>query len=196
MITPLPNEPELLKQCAGGDTGAFGQLVTHYEDVTFNMVYRMVGNREDARDVTQEVFIKAFRRIGSFESRSSFVTWLYSIAFNQSISHRRRMGAKSRAGSVQMSVLDGADDGAKFQPAAGGPAPDGRMLSAETRQEIENAIDKLDDDHRAVVILRDIEGLDYNSIGDVLGCSRGTIKSRLHRARLELRQRLKGLTVA
>ena len=161
MVSPLPSEPELLKRCAQGDTEEFGRLVTHYQDAIFNLVFRMIGNREDARDVTQEVFIKAFRRIRSFEGRSSFGTWLYSIAVNQSISERRRRSATSRAGQIQMSLLAGEKTESGYDPPGNGPAPD-----------------------------------DYSSISNVLGCSRGTVKSRLHRARLELRRKLQGLLIA
>ena len=193
MISPLQSETELLTRCAKGDTGAFGKLVSHYENAIFNLVYRMVGNRHDAENVTQEVFIKAFRNIRTFGGRSSFATWLYSIAANQSISERRRRSAKSRKGSVQMSALDGNDDGAVYDPPGDGPTPDAKLQASETHRQIEQAIAELDEDFRTVVVLRDIEELDYNTISDVLGCSRGTVKSRLHRARLELRQKLQGL---
>ena len=196
MISPLQSEGELLSRCAKGDTGAFGKLVTHYENAIFNLVYRMVGNRHDAENVTQEVFIKAFRKIRTFGGRSSFATWLYSIAANQSISERRRRSAKSRKGSVQMSVLDGNSDGAAYDPPGNGPAPDTKLQATETHRRIEQAIEELDENFRTVVVLRDIEELDYNTISDVLGCSRGTVKSRLHRARLELRQKLQGLLTA
>ena len=196
MIEPLPSEAELLKRCAKGDAGAFGKLVNHYENAIFNVVFRMVGNRHDAEDVTQEVFIRAFRKIRTFGGRSSFATWLYSIAANQSISERRRRSAKSRKGSVQMSVLDGNRNGAAYDPPGDGPAPDTKLHASETHRQIEQAIAGLDDDYRTVVVLRDIEELDYNTISDVLGCSRGTVKSRLHRARLELRHKLQGLLTA
>ena len=196
MIEPLPSEAELLTRCAKGDTGAFGKLVNHYENAVFNLVFRMVGNRHDAEDVTQEVFIRAFRKIRTFGGRSSFATWLYSIAANQSISERRRRSAKSRKGSVQMSVLDSNDNGTAYDPPGDGPAPDTKLQASETHRQIEQAIAELDDDFRTVVVLRDIEELDYSTISDVLGCSRGTVKSRLHRARLELRQKLQGLLTA
>ena len=195
MIGPHPNEPELLKRCGRGDADAFGRLVSHYENTVFNVALRMVGNRHDAEDVAQNVFIKAFRKIRSFGGRSSFATWLYSIAVNESISERRRRSAKSRKGAVQMSVLDG-NDGDPYDPPGDGPAPDGRMQAGETHRRIEQAIAELDEEYRGVVVLRDIEGLDYRAIGEVLGCSRGTVKSRLHRARLELRQKLRGLVTA
>jgi RNA polymerase sigma-70 factor (ECF subfamily) len=196
MVDPLPNEAELLGRCAEGDTAAFGTLMEHYQDAIFNLVYRMVGNREDAQDVTQEAFIKAFRRLGSFQGRAKFGTWMYSIAVNQAISHRRRQMAKSRAGRVQMSALDGSGDDATFDPAADGPEPDQRLHREELLRQIESAIDDLADDHRAVVLLRDMEGLDYARIGEVLGCSKGTVKSRLHRARLELRHKLSMILIA
>lgn len=193
MLEPLPNESELLDRCAKGDAGAFGQLVSHYENTIFNVVFRMIGRREDARDVTQEIFVKAFRKIRSFEGRSSFATWLYSIAVNRSLSERRRLAATLRRSEVQMSVFDNGETGSSYDPPGDEPAPDARLRSSETRRQIEQAVAKLDDDHRAVVVLRDIEGLDYESIGKVLGCSKGTVRSRLHRARVELREKLRPL---
>jgi RNA polymerase sigma-70 factor, ECF subfamily len=193
MVIPLPNEPELLKRCAKGNTEAFGALVSHYQDAIYNVAYRMLGHREDARDVTQEVFVKAFRKIRSFEARASFSTWLYSIALRQAINHRRHMGAQSRAGSVQMSSL-GCDAGEhRFDAADDGPSPDAPLLAVETQRQIEKAIERLSDDYRAAVVLRDVEGLGYERIADILGCSLSTVKSRLHRARLELRRTLKTL---
>jgi len=196
MISPLQGEAEVLRRSANGDTGAFGKLVSHYENAIFNLVFRMIGNRQDAEDVTQDVFVKAFRKIRSFGGRSSFATWIYSIAVNQSISERRRRSAKSRSGAVQMSVLGGDDCDAAYDPPGDGPAPDERLHASETQRQIERAIADLDDEYRTVVVLRDVEELDYNAISDVLGCSRGTVKSRLHRARLELRQKLRGLLTA
>ena len=193
MLEPLPNEPELLDRCAKGDAGAFGQLVTHYENTIFNLVFRMIGRREDARDVTQEVFVKAFRKIGSFEGRSSFATWLYSIAVNRSLSERRRLATTLRRNEVQMSALGNEEAGSPYDPPGNELAPDARLRSDETRRQVEQAVATLDDDHRAVVVLRDIEGLDYESIGTVLGCSKGTVRSRLHRARVELREKLRPL---
>jgi len=190
MLEPLPDEAELVKRCAKGDTEAFGRLVTHYEDAIFNLVFRMVGNREDARDVTQEVFIRAFRSIGLFEGRSRFGTWLYSIAVNQSITERRRRALASRTGEVPMSALARDDGEAAYDPAGEGPAPSDRLDSEETRRAVEEAIAELPEEHRAVVVLRDIHGLDYRGISEALRCSRGTVKSRLHRARAELKRKL------
>ncbi len=193
MVKPLPSEPELLRRCAKGDTAAFGTLVSHHQGAVFNLVLRMLGDRETARDATQEVFIKAFRKIRSFERRASFGTWLYSIAVNQCISERRRRTTRSRKSEVQMSALDSEQDNAAYDPPGDSPAPDDRLGADETRRQIEHALTELGHDCRTVVLLRDVEGLDYNSIAEVLGCSKGTVKSRLHRARLELRHKLRGL---
>ncbi|MFW6159441.1 MAG: RNA polymerase sigma factor [Planctomycetota bacterium] len=192
MVEPLPNEAEVVRESARGDGEAFGELVNHYQNAIFNLVVRMLGNREDARDVTQEVFLKAYRRLRSFKGRSRFATWLCSIAVNQSISERRKQSAASRRGGVPMSVLEG-DDGRSYDPPGDTAGPDESLQAEETMQQIEAAIDELSDDYRSVVVLRDIEGLDYRAISEALGCSRGTIKSRLHRARLQLRRTLQGL---
>ena len=193
MISPLPGETELLKRSAEGDADAFGPLARHYQGVIYNLALRMLGNAEDAADVTQEVFVNAFRKVRSFEARSSFATWLYAIGVNQARSHQRRQGVRARAGEVTMSSLEPKREEAAYDPPGDGPAPDERMRAQETRRQVERAIAELDHDHRAVVVLRDIEGLDYRAIAEALRWSVGTVKSRLHRARLELRQKLQGL---
>ena len=193
MIEPLPSEAELLRRSRRGDAEAFGKLVTHYQDAVYNVVIRMIRNPEDARELTQDVFLRAYRRIASFQGRSSLATWLYSIAVNHSISERRRRAAASRAPEIQMSALGGQDTDSAYDPPAAGPAPADRLNAAETHREIQRVLAELDDDYRSVIVLRDIEGLDYSAISDTLGCSRGTVKSRLHRARLQLRGKLRHL---
>ena len=170
MIAPLPDEAELVRQSAQGNADAFEKLVCHYQDTVYNLVLRMVGHREDARDVTQEVFIRAFRNIGGFDGRSRFITWLHSIAVNHAISERRKQAAAGRDGQFQMSAVAGED--APYDPPGASPEPDRRLQAEDARRQIERAIAELPDDYRAVVVLRDIEELDYQSIGETLNCSR------------------------
>ncbi len=191
MIAPLPNEAELVKQSARGNADAFGKLVSHYQDTVYNLVYRMMGHREDAMDITQEVFLRAFRNISGFEGRSRFITWLHSIAVNQAISGRRKQSAAGRAGQLQMSAI--ANEESAYDPPGAVCEPGQRLQADDVRRRIEQAIAELPDEYRAVVVLRDIQEMDYESIGEALSCSRGTVKSRLHRARLELRKKLRGL---
>lgn len=185
MLAPHPNEGELLERSRRGDGNAFGALVEHYQDAIYNLALRMTGNREDAGDVAQNVFLNAFRRVNSFEGRASVATWLYKIAVNESMSVHRRYSK-----SDHMS-LSGKDDDRPTDWPADSSAPDHRLEQADELRFVERALAELDDDHRAVILLRDMEGLDYSAIADVANCSVGTVKSRLHRARLELREKLR-----
>ena len=182
-------EDSLVAKAQRGDALAFGELVTRHQDALFNGICRMVGQREDAEDLAQEVFLKAYRHIARFEGRSSFYTWLYSIAINVVISHRRKLGSRRRQATFS---LDGGDD-RPFDVADDAATPDVASQHHELGERIEQAIAQLDDEHRNIVVLGDIEGFDYEEIGELLGCPQGTVKSRLHRARLALREQLKDL---
>jgi len=182
-------DDDLVAKAQRGDAAAFGELVNRHQDAVFNGICRMVGQREDAEDLAQEVFVKAFRSIARFEGRSSFYTWVYSIAVNVVISHRRKLGARRHQSTFS---LDGGD-GRPLDVADQTATPDVASQHHELGERIEQAIGQLDDEHRDIVVLRDIEGFDYETIGDMLGCPQGTVKSRLHRARLALREMLKDL---
>jgi RNA polymerase sigma-70 factor (ECF subfamily) len=179
-------EAQCIQRCKAGDHGAFGMLVMIYQDRVFNLCYRMCGSRADAEDLTQEAFMKALKSIASFDGRAGFYTWLYRIAVNLTLSNRRQF--PRRAASLDVVNEDGQSRAAEL------PARDSRpgraMEEREDAQMIEQALAALEDQHRAVIILRDMESLDYNQIADVLDIPAGTVKSRLHRARCALRELL------
>ncbi|HUT37552.1 MAG TPA: sigma-70 family RNA polymerase sigma factor [Planctomycetota bacterium] len=184
----------LVAEAQRGDVAAFGQLVERYQDALFNGVSRMVSQREDAEDLAQEAFVKAFRGIGAFEGRSSFYTWLYSIAFNVVVSHRRKVGSARHL--RPLSLHEGSeDDGRGHQVEDNAERPGAAIERRELRERLELAIADLADDYREVIVMRDIEGFGYQAIAEVLGCPEGTVKSRLHRARQALREQLKDLLV-
>jgi len=188
-----PADPELVRQVVGGDGAAFGPIVERYQDRLYNTVYRMVGSAEDARDLVQEVFIKAYENLASFKGTSSLYTWLFRIAVNASLSHRRKRKWVRRIGPP--------GDGGDGQPPSDCPDPGDtnparEMLAAETEATVQQALAQLDDEHRTVVVLRDIQHCDYREIADILGVPTGTVKSRLHRARLLLRDKLQPLRKA
>ncbi|HSW45562.1 MAG TPA: sigma-70 family RNA polymerase sigma factor [Phycisphaerae bacterium] len=194
---PVPFEEEaLVTQARAGDMAAFARLAGRYQDRVLNTCWRVCGRLEDAEDLAQETFLHAMEAIGSFHGRSRFFTWLYRIAVNLAIGHRRK-----QARSVRLS-LHGRDGQWLGDQAAGlvgrvssePQDPAGRLSAHETRQRLEQGLQKLDDDHRSIVVLRDIEGLDYEQIAEVLEIPAGTVKSRLHRARMELRRYMKPLT--
>jgi RNA polymerase sigma-70 factor (ECF subfamily) len=152
----------------------------------------MLRNREDALDVVQEAFTKAYQNLDRFKGESGFYTWVYRIAYNLCVDHQRR-----EAKQPQLS-LDANERGAAPPAAAGedGPRRDHpfeRARDAEIAQGVRDAIGDLTPDHRAVILLRELEGLSYAEISDVLGCPKGTVMSRLHYARRQLQARLRGL---
>lgn len=183
-----PDEAVLLRRSQRGDREAFGQLVIHYQNSLFNAVFRMCGNQDDAADIVQETFLKAFRAIRDFRGRAAFYTWLLQIAMNTTISQRRRDLVRKESKKLSLSPVG--EQASPVDPADKQPGPDSRAQQAEVGRRITEAIDQLDHEHRIVVVLKDIEGLGYEQIAQVLGCPRGTVKSRLHRARLELRAAL------
>ena len=191
MPDPEASDERLIAQAQRGEANAFGQLVERHQDALFNGICRMVSHREDAEDLAQESFVKAFRSIASFQGRSRFYTWLYSIAINVVISHRRKMASRRR--SAHVSLHEGPTGQPGIDVLDRSDPPEAATERREVGERIEQAIAELDDDYRTVVVLRDIEGFDYESIAQVLGCPQGTVKSRLHRARLALRELLKDM---
>ena len=185
----------LVERTRTGDMQAFGALVAKYQDRVFNMVYRMCGRREDAEELAQEAFLKALEKITQFRSQSSFYTWLFRIAANLVISHRRR------SGRIRFHTLDPSDSDGESQAgvltaqmaARREKSPAAAVASAETQLMVTAALEELDDEMRLVVLLRDGEDMEYAEIADVLNTPVGTVKSRLHRARNELREKLKDL---
>ena len=180
----------LIAQCLDGDTAAFGELVRRYQDRLYNTVYRLVGNAEDAQDVVQDAFLHAYQSLDGFKGGSLFFTWLYRIAVNTAISHKRRQRVLLRidAGRNGATSLQPLDDSESSRP--------GEALErAEQEQRIQHALSRLSPEHRAVLVLKDMEGPKYEAMADILGVPIGTIRSRLHRARAELRELLEKVDV-
>ncbi len=182
----------LLERVRGGDVDAFGLLVSKYQDKVYNTCWRMCGHVEDARDLTQEAFFRAYQSIASFQGRSGFYTWIFRIAVNLVLSHRRKTKHR-RAQSLDQTENPGTHDEPLRDRVADGAAPNpaGRALATELERQVELALDSLDPDHRAVIVLRDLEDFDYAEIARILEIAPGTVKSRLHRARAALRERLR-----
>jgi RNA polymerase sigma-70 factor (ECF subfamily) len=183
------SDAALAEASGKGDSAAFGELVSRHQDRAFNLAFRLTGSHEDAADAVQEAFLKAYRGIQSFRRQSSFYTWLFRIVVNEVRSRRR-----SRASRRPDFSLDAASDrDPPNAPAAlqsDGPDPSEQASLAERRQIVEEALQALEFDQRAIIALRDIEGRDYAEIAEVLRCPAGTVKSRLHRARMALKDAL------
>jgi len=178
------DDHRLIADCLAGDSAAFGDLVVRHQDRLYNTVYRLVNDSEDARDVVQEAFLHAYQSLNSFKGDARFFTWLYRIAVNAAISLRRKRRAVVRIdGRLGESILDPADESEFSRP--------GQALEqAEEEQRLKKALARLSAEHRAVLVLKDIEGQKYEDMADVLQVPVGTVRSRLHRARLELRELL------
>jgi RNA polymerase sigma-70 factor (ECF subfamily) len=174
-----------------GNPVAFEQLVRIFAGPVFNLAYRMVSNRSDAEDLSQEIFVKLHRSIDKFRWRSGFRTWLYALAANTCRSGLRR---RQRVSRLEVSGLhwDNRDDepAARKEPADGRDGPDRQVQRAELRREVERAIAELPEPFRMVIVLRDLQGLAYEEIAGALNCAVGTVKSRLLRARLRVKDRL------
>jgi RNA polymerase sigma-70 factor (ECF subfamily) len=176
------DDNRLISECLAGNTAAFGDLVTRYQDRLYNTVFRLVNQPEDARDAVQEAFLSAYQSLASFKGDSLFFTWLYRIAINTAISLKRKQRAALRltSGLESGTLNEPADPSDTTQP--------GRALEmAEDEKIIQQALNRLSPEHRTVLVLKDMEGRKYEDMAEVLEVPIGTIRSRLHRARLELR---------
>jgi RNA polymerase sigma-70 factor (ECF subfamily) len=185
-----PTDAELVRACCNGQPDAFQPLVERYQDRVFNTVCRMVGSREDARDIVQEAFLKAYENLSQFRGASSFYTWFFRIAVNLALTFRRRT---KRLRLVRSAEGDMEAELARSQAARLAERPEAAMETTEREQLVGQALESLDNEHRAAVVLRDIEGLDYQTIAGILDVPAGTVKSRIHRARMILRDQLRGL---
>ena len=183
----IRDEAALLAALRAGDKAAFAELVSAYSPKIYNVALKLLGDPAEAEDALQETFLNAYRSIGRFEGRSSLGTWLYRIATNASLMRlRRRREAFSLDEPLEL------EDGELVprQLVDWTHAPEDLLLGAEARQVMDEAIAALPDTLRATFILRDIEGLSGEETAEVLGISLAAMKSRLHRARLFLRERL------
>jgi len=190
MPEPDPRERDFdrVRASQAGDRGAFDELVDRYKEIVFSVAYRFARDPDLAMDLAQDVFIRAYRGIKSFQGKSSFSTWLYRIAVNTCIDYTRRRSRSIDPLTVPEEVADYADS----EPTAGEPAvgPDGLALASELGEQIQAAIDALPSYHKAVFVLYEIKGLSYKEIAETVGCSIGTVMSRLHYARKKLRAML------
>ena len=181
----------LIRRLKERDEKAFREIVRRYSDQVYNMTYRMLGNREEAEDVAQEVFIIVFKSIDSFRGESKFSTWLYRITANTC---KNRIKYLARRYDRSKSEYDESIDSNQAAGALTAPSaprrPDAALQGLELEQKLQTAIDSLDQDHRLLVVLRDIQELSYDEICEITGVPEGTVKSRLHRARAALRKKM------
>jgi RNA polymerase sigma-70 factor (ECF subfamily) len=177
------DDAQLIDETLRGRSAAFGQLVEKYQDRLYNTIVHVVGSAEDALDVVQDAFVQAFLKLETFQRSSAFYTWLYRIAFNAAASQRRR---KRPTLSVEQTRETSGQE-----PVDGQSGPSEHLEQLERSRQVQQAIAGLSKEHRAVVVLREIDGCCYETIAEILDLPVGTVRSRLHRARLQLRDQLR-----
>lgn len=178
----MNDDAQWIEQALAGQSAAFGQLVRKYQDRLYNTLMHVVGNAEDARDIVQDAFVQAFLKLDTFRRESGFYTWLYRIGFNVAATRRR---AKRTSVSVERARDEGGGE-----PVDQGASPSELAEQRERVRQVHAALAKLDEEHRAILVLREIDGCCYETIAEVLDLPAGTVRSRLHRARLQLRNQL------
>lgn len=180
------DELALLRCAKQGDVAAFEQLVLAYQKKVYNLAYRLSGSREDAADLAQEALVRVYKSLGRFREQARFSTWLYRIVVNVCLDYQR---SRKRHPIVSLDApLDGDDGEVPRQVASDAVDPQEAAERRDLRDAVQAAIGRLSDEHRVILVMRDIQDIPYDEIGRVLGLPLGTVKSRLNRARQALKQ--------
>lgn len=182
-----PDDRRLIAESLAGRTASFGELVLRYQDRLYHVANRVLDNPDDALDAVQDAFVSAYQSLASFKGEAEFFTWLYRIAFNTAISAKRR-----KRSVLSLDAGGGREGESRIDPEdrASDVAPEAALERSEDERMLAHAIAKLSPEHRAVLLMKDIDGLKYEEIADLMAVPIGTVRSRLHRARLELRNLL------
>ena len=182
-----PDDRRLISEALAGRTASFGELVLRYQDRLYHVANRILDNPDDALDVVQDTFVNAYLSLASFKGDAEFFTWLYRIAFNTAISAKRK-----KRPVVSLDAGIGRDGAAGLDPEdrAADTAPGAALERTEDERILSEAVAKLSPEHRTVLLMKDIDGLKYEDIAEAMGVPIGTVRSRLHRARFELRNLL------
>ncbi|MFT7618684.1 MAG: RNA polymerase sigma-70 factor (ECF subfamily) [Planctomycetota bacterium] len=175
------DDRELVERAKLGDESAFRQLLASYTPRIFSLVSGMISDRSEVEDVLQEVFFKVYRKMDGFSWKSAFYTWVYRIALNTATDHLKKRRNKSAASLEELTGFDVPDSA---------PAPSAGLSGNELRQALASAISELPEKYRNILVLREYEELAYEEIADVLDCSKGTVESRLFRARARLKEKM------
>lgn len=192
-ISSMEEDAALVRAVQTGDKIAFDTLVLKHKDKLFNMVYWFLGDYQEANDCAQETFIKVFKSIKTFRFESAFSTWLYRIAVNTCKNRLKSSAFRWKQKTVSLENPGGAEgDGASLEIQDNAPSPVIELEKKEKLMRIQKAIDSLPQQQKRVIVLRDIQGLSYDEIADITGLNLGTVKSRIARGRLALRNQLKG----
>jgi RNA polymerase sigma-70 factor (ECF subfamily) len=176
------DDGQLIRAACQGETAAFGALVRKYQARLCTSLTHVCGSIDEAEDVAQDAFVQAYVKLRSFAGGSAFYTWLYRIAVNAAISRRRRRREQTSVDSKREEL--------GLEPLDNGERADERLLREERAGQVQRALGRLSDEHRTILVLREIEGCDYDEIAQILQLPVGTVRSRLHRARLQLKEQL------
>ncbi len=181
------DEKAIIEKVLAGDSNAFGELVEAYQDKVYNLALRMCGNADDAFDLSQEAFFRAWRGLSGFQFESAFSTWLFRLTSNVCLDWLR---AKKRRPTVSLTTLDDEGEETQLDVPDPGKSPEELLLAAEDRSALTKALNELPVEYRQILTLRAIDDLSYTEIAEVLHLREGTVKSRISRARLALRKKL------
>ena len=181
---PQEYDASLVERAQKGDLDAFDSLTIKYRQRLLSVIYNMTSNREDAADLTQEAFVKAFRSIGRFKGKSSFFTWLYRIGVNVTLSHLQKHKARRFFSFENLS--EEVNQETAFEILASRSKTERPTLLNELQEKLNEALQKLSNKHRTIVVLFEIEGLSHKQIAEIMKCSEGTVRSRLHYAKQQL----------
>lgn len=187
----MATDGELIRRCREKDLSALGELFHRYQEKIYNLAYRMMGSREEAEDLVQDVFVKVYESADQYQEKASFFTWLYRLAVNLSIDRLRK---RKREGLEPLENPDSEEDISLIDRLpAEDPSPEELAIAREQKERIQRVLEEVDSRYRTIIILRDLEALSYSEIATILGCSIGTVRSRLHRGRRLLKVKLKNL---
>lgn len=184
------DDTHLITECKQGNKSAFDTLVVKYQDRVFNVVYRLTGDENLACDLVQDTFINAYRGLKNFKEHSTFFTWLFRIAVNTANNSRRK---RMRNRVVSISKFQGENEDGSFDPASDEKDPSQKAEESEQTIIVQQAISSLEEPYKTAIVLRDIEGLSYEEMQEILECPIGTVRSRIHRARNLVKEKLEAI---
>ncbi|WP_372368597.1 sigma-70 family RNA polymerase sigma factor [Candidatus Uabimicrobium sp. HlEnr_7] len=183
----LDDDTLLVTKSKQGDKSAFDVLVIKYQDRVFNVVFRLTSDESLAYDLVQDTFINAYRGLKNFKGHSTFFTWLFRIAINTATNSRRK---RMRNKTISISKFEGKNDEGWFDPASNDKGPSQKAEEVEQTVIVQQAINSLEEPYKTAIILRDIEGMSYEEMQEILECPIGTVRSRIHRARNLVKEKL------
>jgi len=185
--SPQPDDLTLVRRAQGGDADAYDELVRRYQRQIYGVVYHMTSHHEDANDLTQEAFVKAWQALKSFKGDSSFFTWLYRIAVNRTLNHLKQRKFRDSKHAMSLNDLDvEAENHPDLVALVSGRTPRRDAALAELKEKLNAAMQRLSENHRVVVTLHDIQGLPHDEIAEILDCNTATVRTRLFYARQQL----------